>query len=62
VESRAIETAEAFLGTVSMERCEALTAELRALRQAIEAYTEVEEDGASARPAALTTTGLMALL
>jgi DNA-binding MarR family transcriptional regulator len=62
VEARALETAEAFLGTVSAERCDALTAELCALRLAIEAYTQLDEEGAAAKSAGLSTTGLMALL
>jgi len=39
-EERAFETAEAFLGTVSARRCHGLTGELRALREAIEGYTQ----------------------
>ncbi|MCB2075938.1 MAG: MarR family transcriptional regulator [Novosphingobium sp.] len=39
-ERRAVEIADAFLGTVSAKRCRSLAEELRALRKAIDAYTQ----------------------
>jgi DNA-binding MarR family transcriptional regulator len=41
-EKRAIESAAAFLGTVNAERCDALTAELRNFRIALEDYTQTD--------------------
>lgn len=39
-ERRALETAEALMGTISPKRCNVLTRELRALTEAIEAFTQ----------------------
>ncbi|MCT2399335.1 MarR family winged helix-turn-helix transcriptional regulator [Novosphingobium mangrovi (ex Huang et al. 2023)] len=39
-EDRALETAEAFLGEFSAPRCAGLTGELKALREALEAYVK----------------------
>lgn len=44
-EARAFDTAEAFLGTINATRCYNLTGELKALRQAIEAYTQDTASG-----------------
>lgn len=45
-EARAFDTAEAFLGTINAMRCNNLIRELKALRQAIEAYTQDKASGA----------------
>ena len=62
VEARAIATAEAFLGTVSADRCQALKAELRALCRAIEAYTDGGKAVENMEATNFSTAGLMALL
>ena len=47
-EERAFDTAEAFLGNFSAQRCDSLTGELKVLREALEAY--VQEKTAPVRP------------
>lgn len=61
-EERATHTTRAFLGKVNAERCHALTAELRQLREALEALTPIEVLRERPSAPALTMTGALALL